>query len=179
MVRQLRQRRLRWLRVRQTEAKTAADALAADQPHRGRGSPNPPCARSPPEAASANVRDLFGARLPELHLQEAFVLCHVMPRNHSTAGEFRSVEVERVEEERVIRAVSYVRDPSVPAGESGYFPLTPLEQKKAVARTTLAAELSRIEAAIRRARDAASFLERGAELEALLKQVITIKDGIN
>jgi DNA-directed RNA polymerase specialized sigma24 family protein len=28
-------------------------------------------------------RGLFGARLPELHLQEAFVLCHVTPRNQT------------------------------------------------------------------------------------------------
>lgn len=55
------------------------------------------------------------------------------------------VTVERFDEVREISTVVYVRGPSLPAGVSGYVPVTVLGQKKTDATVTLGAEMSLLE----------------------------------
>lgn len=74
---------------------------------------------------------------------------------------------------RAISAVSYVHQP----GSSGqaYVPLGSLLRNKKQARAVIEAEFARVEGAINRAREVAAVLSLSAELDALLRDVITIK----
>lgn len=74
---------------------------------------------------------------------------------------------------RVIGLVSYVHRP----GSSGqsYVPLSKVVRNKRLAREVLQAEMTRCEAAISRAREIAGVLNLSAELDALLRETITIK----
>ena len=96
-------------------------------------------------------------------------------RLHQARKLIRSVEILRTEETHTISAVYYIHHPSLPAGKSGYIPVTQLAHRKADAVAALEAELSRIEGAIRRGRDIAAFLSLAKDFEALLKEVIQIR----
>lgn len=74
---------------------------------------------------------------------------------------------------RVIGLISYVHRPGSAA--QSYVPLSKVVRNKKLARQVVEAELVRCEAAITRAREIAGVLNLRAELDALLREAISIK----
>ena len=83
----------------------------------------------------------------------------------------RSVQVERVVEERTVKTVAYVRDPCKTGSEQGYVSVDVLRDEPANARQALLSEFSRAEAALRRALDVAKALGLESDVASLLRQI--------
>lgn len=74
---------------------------------------------------------------------------------------------------RVIGSISYVHRPG--SSSQAYIPLSRVARNKKMARQVIEAELVRCEAAINRAREIAAVLNLREELDALLREAISIK----
>ncbi len=83
----------------------------------------------------------------------------------------RSVRYEIQVNETAVRAVKYVRDESAPEREARYMNVTKLTSEELIART-LETEVQRIRSLIERGRGIAANLQRTAEFDALLRQVV-------
>lgn len=83
----------------------------------------------------------------------------------------RSVRYEIQVNETQVRAVKYVRDESAPEKVARYMNVTKLTEEELIART-LETEVQRIKALIERGRGIAANLQRAAEFDALLRQVV-------
>jgi hypothetical protein len=74
-----------------------------------------------------------------------------------------------------IRSVYYVRDPSANTGEQGYVSVKTLRSDQDAAREALVAEFSRVADMLRRARALAAVLEASDDVEALIGQVVGLR----
>lgn len=83
----------------------------------------------------------------------------------------RRVKIERRVTYREIPTPRYVRDPAADSKEQGYVNVATIRDEKELARRTVKTELSRIVAAIERARGIADELGLDQEFEGLLAQV--------
>lgn len=83
----------------------------------------------------------------------------------------RSVRYEIQVNETQVRAVKYVRDEAAPEREARYMNVTKLTEEELIART-LETEVQRIKSLIERGRGIAANLQRTAEFDALLRQVV-------
>jgi len=92
------------------------------------------------------------------------------------AGEIiRQVKIEWTIENRVVGAVAYARDPSLPKNEAGYIALSTVERKSAQAMAIVAAELEqRIIPAIERAQALADYLELRRDFDVLLANAVAL-----
>lgn len=80
---------------------------------------------------------------------------------------------------RPVTAVGYVRDPSMPASEQGYIPLSVAEKNKTIAREVLRQELARCEGAIKRAQKIAEVLKMRPWFDNLLVGVLEAQAEID
>jgi len=83
----------------------------------------------------------------------------------------RSVRVVFVEETRRLPAIAYVRDPRREPHEQGYVATRELKDDRVLAQHALAAEVSRAQAALARARDVASALGLSDEVEDSIRSL--------
>ncbi len=90
----------------------------------------------------------------------------------------RSVRVEIKVEERTIKSICYVRDPSLPAREQGYASITSIRPRSEVAFEVVSAELARAEAALERAHKVADALGLDAEIAAMHDKVVELRTRV-
>lgn len=86
----------------------------------------------------------------------------------------RNVRVVVTNEERVIRAPYFVRDPSLPSNQQGYTTVERLRTKPDMAREAVAEECSRAAAAFRRAYEVAAAVGAQADVDQLLQQTLSL-----
>jgi hypothetical protein len=90
----------------------------------------------------------------------------------------REVRVVVEIDERPATAIYYVHDPRSPVG-GGYVALTQAAQRRADARQIIENELVRLEAGIDRGRQVAHMLDLSREFEALLSDVLAIRERLD
>lgn len=83
----------------------------------------------------------------------------------------RSVRVVIREERSVIRAIAFVRDPSVQSNKQGYVSVAKLRTDEDLSREALIYEFTRAAAALRRARELAAALSLREDMEVMLEQI--------
>jgi len=87
----------------------------------------------------------------------------------------RSVTVVRLEEERVITSVYYVRCPTLEPREAGYVPVDLVKRNRQDSLNALDNELARIEGGILRAKEIATVLGLEQYFATMLKQLAEIR----
>lgn len=87
----------------------------------------------------------------------------------------RLVKIEIIIENRVYRSVNYVSDPSRDQKSRRFIDVTIAANQRSTARAIIVAEMDRITAAIRRARELAMVLGLDPLLDELLSDVNTIR----
>lgn len=87
--------------------------------------------------------------------------------------------IQHAPEVVTLRAPHYVRDPHAPSREQGYVSVLELQKDPAAARESLRIEFSRVEGALTRARSVAGVLGLEAEIEALIRHLVRVRDRVN
>jgi len=95
-----------------------------------------------------------------------------------TARRLISMTIRVVSPEGPIRVPLYVRDPAVPNTEQGYRATMRVRDEKALAREVVADELSRVIAAINRARHVAGALGMLGDFEVMLEYATRARQRI-
>lgn len=91
----------------------------------------------------------------------------------------RSVRVELVIEERVLRVPKYVHDPDRERDEQGYVELTALRTETDRARAVVRMEIDRATSALKRANRVAEALGLTGELDSLIERATVLGDAID
>jgi hypothetical protein len=86
----------------------------------------------------------------------------------------RNVRVVVVNEDRVIKAPYFVRDPSLPHTQQGYTTVERLRNDADMARDAVADECSRAAAAFRRAQEVATAVGVDDDIEQLLQNTLAL-----
>jgi hypothetical protein len=89
-----------------------------------------------------------------------------------------SVRVEMKSEGVTVRSVCYVRDPRAPSDQQGYISVERLRAHKDLARDALVSEFGRVADMLRRARELAAALDVKEEVEALLTNVVGLRQRV-
>lgn len=89
-----------------------------------------------------------------------------------------SVRVVVTTEKVVIKAPFYLRDPSKKGNEQGYTTLTKVRSDKELSREVINNEVALIVGALRRAKNVAQALDMVDEMEALLDQVLVLRNKL-
>jgi len=89
-----------------------------------------------------------------------------------------SVRVVVTTEKVVIKAPFYLRDPSKKGNEQGYTTLTKVRSDKDLSREVINNEVALIVGALRRAKNVAQALDMVDEMEALLEQVLVLRNKL-
>lgn len=87
--------------------------------------------------------------------------------------------IKVVRDEREVRVPVYLSDPRVPHNEQGYRPTTEIRRVEDEARVAMRRELTSAASAIERARNVADALDMVEELDALLAQIVLVRDKIS
>lgn len=90
----------------------------------------------------------------------------------------RNVRVTVVNEERVLKAPFFVRDPSLPHDQQGYTTVEKLRTDSDLARDAVAEECSRAAAAFRRAQEVATAVGVEADVQQLLQDTLSLGQRI-
>ena len=80
----------------------------------------------------------------------------------------RSVRVTITTDATIVTSVAYVRDPRARSDEQGYMSVVSMRSDHDLARDAVLQEVSRVEAALHRAREVASVLNLQNEVESLI-----------
>jgi hypothetical protein len=89
-----------------------------------------------------------------------------------------SVRVITTVDRNEVKAVYYVKDPTLPQGQSGYRSLPAIKSERALAREVIGAEVDRVITALERARAIAAVLDLEREVEQLLSQSVNLRQQI-
>lgn len=90
----------------------------------------------------------------------------------------RSVRVDVEVEEKTITTVAYLHDPELPAGVQGYVNIMSLKSDEERAHAACVDEFMRAAAAMRRAHEISFVLEMKDEIQAVVKQIDTMRTRI-
>ncbi len=90
----------------------------------------------------------------------------------------RSVKVEIRVGERVVSAISYLRDPNCAPKEQGYQRITKIAMDTTDSRAAFQAELGRALPILRRLRDIAAILGHSDEVEQIMGQLAGLRTAI-
>lgn len=89
-----------------------------------------------------------------------------------------SVKINIVTENKMISAVSYVRDPRLPSDEQGYISVASLKTNKDLARDSIRLEFQRAYAHLHRAKTHAEILGMEDQVSSLLNSLEEIKEAV-
>lgn len=90
----------------------------------------------------------------------------------------RSVKVVVKTETTKVRAVGFVRDPSLPPDEAGYVSVASIKNDEDMKRDVLIAEFTRAAAAIKRARAIATVFDLQHEVDEFLHRLDTMRAAV-
>lgn len=99
-------------------------------------------------------------------------------RLEQARGLIRKIRITVQVEERIVRAVGYIRDPGAEARESGYLRITSITPGSETARDVVVAELARVASALTRARGVADVLDLSGEIDMLLDMVAGLRQTV-
>ena len=90
-------------------------------------------------------------------------------------GIIASVRINRMQGERRVSSVAYIRNPTLPSAEPGYVSITRLRTEGEAAEDALRQEVDRIQSCIERAREIAGALDLVGLFDDLLEAAITLR----
>jgi len=99
-------------------------------------------------------------------------------RLHQARKLISSVRVIVVHETKRVSTVGYVHDPSIPPNEPGYISTTRLKTEFEAAQEAILVEITRVQAALERAREIASALDLISEFDDALRAMLELRSRI-
>jgi hypothetical protein len=90
----------------------------------------------------------------------------------------RTVKVEVIHNNKIIKAPYFVRDPQMPANQQGYIATVDLRDKKSLAREAVVEECARAAAAFRRAQEVAAAVAVEQDVTELLNATVQLREKV-